>query len=124
MTSSDKQHQLPQDERALEQLARASLDDSVAYLDASTLSRLNRARQKALAEANRNFFQRHWLSMGATACAALALAITLPLMQQGTPAGEAMPGIEEAYISASEDAELLEDLDLVLWLMELEDHAS
>ncbi len=104
-------------ETALEELARASLDDSVSRLDAATLSRLNQARQQALEESRRPLFQRFWLPISAAAFAMLALAVVLPLQTPETPA----PATE--YISATEDAELMEDLDLVLWLME-EDHAS
>ncbi len=124
MTSTDKQVPGSTDDQALEALARASLDDSVAHLDASTLSQLNRARQAALAETRKPFIQRHWLPLGAAACAVFALAIALPLLKPGAPAVETLPGVEEAYTSAAEDAELLEDLDLVLWLMENEDHTS
>ena len=122
MTTTDKQNQSPLEQQELEQLARASLDDSVAHLDAATLSQLNRARQQALAEAQKPFLQRHWLSVGAATCAVVALAIALPLVQPGDP--EVIPGVDEAYYGTAEDAELVEDLDLVLWLMENEDHAS
>ena len=102
----------------LEALARSSLDDSVASLDAATLSRLNQARQQALEESHRPLLPRIWLPVSATAFAALAIAVVLPLQQAPAPdpAGE--------FLGASEDAALVEDLDLVLWLMDAEDHAS
>lgn len=109
-------------EQAIEELARVSLEDSVAHLDAATLSRLNRARQQAIAEGRKPFLQRNWLALAATSCAVVALAIALPLTQPRDAAPGA--GMEDAYTSAVEDAELLEDLDLVLWLMDDEDHAS
>ena len=124
MTPNDNREQTPgrSGEQLVEQLARASLDDSVAHLDAATLSRLNRARQQAIAEGRKPFLQRNWLPVAAGACAVVALAIALPLMQPRDTAPT--PGIDEAYTTAAEDADLVEDLDLVLWLMDEEDHAS
>lgn len=123
MTWNDQQEQDPGgSEQALEKLARSSLDDSVAHLDAATLSRLNRARQQALAEGRKPFLQRNWLPLAASGCAVVALAIALPLVQPGD--APVTPDIEGAYTSAQEDAGLVEDLDLVLWLMDEEDHAS
>ena len=122
MTSTNREDQL--DEQALADLARASLDDSIAHLDGSTLSQLNRARQAALQEARKPFIQRHWLPLGAAACAVFAFAIALPLLKPGAPTVETLPGVEDAYISASEEAALVDDLDLLLWLMENEDHTS
>jgi hypothetical protein len=123
ITGNHQEPHAPLDEKALERMARASLDESVAHLDATTLSRLNRARRQAMAESEKSFFQRHWLPMSAVACALFAVAIALPLIQQ--PADQvAQPGVEDAYYGAAEDAALVEDLDLVLWLMENEDHAS
>lgn len=121
MTPSDKRHTVDIDleQQALEQQARASLDDSVAHLDAATLSQLNRARQRALAEGRKTFFQRNWLPLGAATCAAIALAVALPLMQVGQP-----EPATDSYYSNAEDAELVENLDLVLWLMDSEDNAS
>ncbi len=107
---------------ALEHLARASLDDSVAHLDAATLSRLNRARQQALAEVSKPYNPGNWLSLTAAAFAIVAIAIALPLLQhQDSTQPQAM---DPAAFNVAEDAALLEDLDLVLWLMESEDHAS
>lgn len=102
----------------LEALARNSLDDSVASLDAATLSRLNQARQQALEESRRPLLQRIWLPVSAAAFAALAVAVLLPFQQAPAPD----PAAE--FLGATEDAALVEDLDLVLWLMDAEDHAS
>lgn len=119
MTPSDKQHSADIEQQDLEQRARASLDESIAHLDAGTLSQLNQARQRALAEGRKSFIQRNWLPLGAATCAAIALAVALPLMQADGP--EPAP---ESYFSTVEDADLVEDLDLVLWLMDTEDNPS
>ena len=109
---------------ALETLARASLDDSVAHLDAATLSRLNRARQTALSEAKKPYNPGHWLSLTAAAFALVLIAVALPLMQAVAPDDAAELAPNPAAYSVAEDAALMEDLDLVLWMMEPEDHAS
>ncbi len=109
---------------ALETLARASLDDSVAHLDAATLSRLNRARQTALAEANKPYNPGNWLALTAAAFVLVVIAVALPLVQGGSPDTAREPSLDPAAYTAAEDAALIEDLDLVLWMMENEDHAS
>lgn len=121
MTSRDKQQHgdSNMEQQDLERWARTSLDDSVAHLDAGTLSQLNQARQRALVEQRKSFLQRNWLPLGAATCAAVALAVALPLMQPGQPENPT-----DDYFSTAEDAAVVEDLDLVLWLMETEDNAS
>ncbi len=108
-------------DEALEKLACASLDDSVAHLDAATLSQLNRARQAALAEVDKPYNPGNWLALTAAAFVIVAIAVALPLLQ---PQDTATPELDATAISVAEDAELLEDLDLVLWMMDNEDHAS
>ena len=122
---NDTQHEMTRldvttpEESELMRLARASLDDSVSRLDAATLSKLNQARHRALEESRRPFLQRFWLPMG-VAATLLAVAIALPI--RSPQPGEATS--PDSYHSAAEDAALVEDLDLVLSLMEEEDHAS
>ncbi len=117
-TERDQRDNIPA--ATLEDLARASLDDSVAHLDAATLSRLNRARQQALAEVSKPYNPGNWLSLTAAAFAIVAIAVALPLLQNP----DSTQSLDPAAISVAEDAALLEDLDLVLWMMESEDHAS
>lgn len=122
MTMNSEQHETEPDSaaEALEALARTSLDESVAHLDAATLSRLNRARQQALAEVNKPYNPGNWLALAAGAFAIIAIAIALPLLPPGDSAAKQDPGT----FSVAEDAAVMEDLDLVLWMMESEDHAS
>ncbi|MBC6943511.1 MAG: hypothetical protein DWB45_12420 [Xanthomonadales bacterium] len=84
----------------------ALLDDSLAAVDAATLSRLNQARQRALAQRTR----RRWLgagALGATAALLLALAV-----QRHLPApSPAAPPVAEAVASASTDAATASGLD-------------
>ncbi len=118
-----------QDREHIEQLARQALDDSLLDMDAATLSRLNQARQMALAEPRQVSLWRNWVPAGAAACA-LALAIVLPTGTQqlasgpeATPVSMPMLG-DDISMAALEDPELLEDLDMMLWLLEVENHAS
>ena len=113
-------------ERDIEELARHSLDESVASLDANTLSRLNQARQQALEAGAESPWRRYWLPAATAGFAILALAIALPLLTPSEPGpGSQLPGVmDDSYLSASQDPELLEDLDLMLWLVDTEDHAS
>ncbi|MEE4191393.1 MAG: hypothetical protein V2I66_07430 [Halieaceae bacterium] len=120
MNSKEHETEPGSSTEALEALARSSLDESVAHLDAATLSRLNRARQQALAEVNKPYNPGNWLALAAGAFAIIAIAVALPLLPPGDSAAEQDPGT----FSVAEDAALMEDLDLVLWMMESEDHAS
>jgi len=99
-----------------------ALDDSIEHLDAYTLSRLNQARHRALAQADKpRWFNPQWLK-AATFAVLLATVIngwlffsTSNMQQVNTDDFE--------LIVASEDFELLQDLDFVAWMLEQE-HAS
>ena len=124
MKETDTDLQSALDEEQLLLQSRSALDASVEHLDGATLSQLNQARQRALASKRPGRLQRFWLPLSATALASLAIVVTLPLLKNldsGTPVEAA---VEDAYYSTSEDLELVEDLDLVLWLMETDDHPS
>lgn len=103
---------------------RARLDESARDLDAATLSRLNQARQAALAAARpRAPWWRFapWL-VGATATAALALAVGLALTLPGSPEPVVAPvaaGLDAAdfdMLSAPDDLALYEDMEFYAWL--------
>ncbi len=105
------------DEQLAEQ-AKEEFDQSVDGLDAATLSRLNRARQAALATARPDsvFAGREWLRwMPATGVAA---AVLLLVAQQG-------PGDVDVITAAPSDLEImlgeesiemLEELEFYSWL--------
>ena len=113
-------------EQEIEELARRSLNESVESLDAATLSRLNQARHQALEAGAKSPWQRFWLPAATAGFAMLALAIALPLLSPTDPGpSPEMPSVmDDSYMSASQEPELLEDLDLMLWLVDTEDHAS
>lgn len=116
-------------EKEIEQLAVQALEQSVLDIDAAILSRLNQARHLALESNSKPVFWRGRMPMTAAACAAVALAIALPVgMQQVAQPTEdslIMPVLTgNVSLAALEDTELLEDLDMMLWLIEEENHAS
>jgi len=98
--------------------AVALLDESARDLDAATLSRLNRARQTALASRRRP--RQRWLIGGGFAAAALALVVAIGINQRAVP-----PPALSADVAAQEDLDALvgddspdlyENLDFYAWL--------
>ena len=96
----------------LEQRSRELFNDSVASLDANTLSRLNRARQTALDAARKNrMVMPNWL-LPAGSLAALALVAMITFQYIHTPSHDEVT----AQTSAMEDMEIMassDDLDLL-----------
>jgi len=102
--------------------AQALLDQSADNLDASTLSRLNRARQAALAQ--RRAIPRRWAWSAALAGAAVALfGVAVGLHHRfdapgvGTSAGAPLQAGDIDLLTSDEDAlDLYENLDFYAWL--------
>jgi hypothetical protein len=95
-----------------ERNARVVLERSIARIDARTRSRLNQARQAALAAAGeraRPFWWRSTTLMPATGAAAAALLIAV-LLWHREPAGIEM-AMPEGQRSSVEDMDLLADSD-------------
>lgn len=97
----------------------AELDRRVEDLDAATLSRLNRARQAALAaRAPRRSWW--WFALPAAATAALVLGVGLAgKPAPSVPVGAAVPVSAQDFelLSADDNLELYqEDLDFYAWL--------
>lgn len=106
------------DRNIARQLA-AALDARADGLDASTRSRLNRARQAALAAAPTRRRIGPWLA-GAGVAAAAVLATVLWL---GQPAPVPLPGEVLSGLGIEvfeDDLELVEDLDFYEWLEQAE----
>jgi len=99
--------------------AKALLDDSADNLDAATLSRLNRARQAALATRRKGPGRWAWSAALAGAAAAV-FAIAIGLHQRGVaPPGAPVSSLEAADIdvlTSDDDADLAENLDFYAWL--------
>ncbi len=103
-------------ERRFLERTRAALDESAASLDASTLSRLSRARAHAVdaAAARRRF--RFALPAGAVAFASVALIAWFLV-----PAPGSEPALERVLtdvdlLSSTDDLELYENLEFLEWL--------
>ena len=120
----------PLSANSIDALAKQALDDSVEYLDGYSLSRLNQARQQALqySARSRPWIMERWLpaAVASSLAAVLMVALLLP-GEQVTEASNHFAEIAEAdepSFVVMEDPELLEDLDMMLWLLDEESHAS
>jgi hypothetical protein len=106
------------DERWLER-AKALLDDSAENLDAATLSRLNRARQAALAMRRKGPSRWAWSGvLDGIAAAVFAIAIGLQ-HRSAVPPVHSSPTLEAGDIdvmTSDDDLDLAENLDFYAWL--------
>jgi len=99
-----------------------SLDESIEHLDAHTLSRLNQARHQALsARARPRLFNASWLTAGAFSVIFVSFFTGWLLLSSSGTTQISTDELE--LITASEDYELMQDLDFVAWMIEQE-HAS
>ena len=104
---------------------KQSFDDSVDALDAETLSRLNRGRQRALQELNGR--SQSWLRwMPATGLAAAALLAVVMFTGPGNVDVIAAPASDFEIVMSEEDIDMLEELEFYSWLatQELEDDSD
>ena len=102
----------------LARAAKARFDDSVEALDAATLSRLNRGRQRALAEldgARRHGAWLRWLP--ATGVAAAALLAVMLAVEPGTAVPDDPVSASDFGMLLEDDSlEMFEDLEFYSWL--------
>lgn len=109
---------------ALERRAKAAFDESVDALDAAALSRLNRARQRALEELPRRRTRTGWLPAAATAALAVAVfAVWIgrePALTPGSPGTPAAPVAALGPSAEADDLEILLAEDSLEMLEELE----
>lgn len=95
--------------------AKKAFDQSVDRLDAATLSRLNRGRHKAIAEAGRP--SRDWVRwMPATGAAAVVLLAVFALNGPADVDVIAAPASDLEILLGEESIEMLEDLEFYSWL--------
>jgi Protein of unknown function (DUF3619) len=120
----------------LERRSREVFDERVANLDARTRSRLNRARQAALAAARGEARGRVWnsrwlLPVGSAAALALVTVSTVQFMRdskQGTSAvapvvvASAVDDIE--ILTSSDELDMLQNVDFYAWLDTQQDDLS
>ena len=130
MDMNDQRHR-PDEDAEFERRARAAFDASVGDLDAATRSRLNRARQRALAAAtgrsgvSGSRWWATWAPAGAVAAAALAAVLLwrspvpddAAAVVASTPAADTQQDPLE-LLAAGEDLDLAAeaDLDFYAWV--------
>lgn len=98
---------------------RRLLDDSLADFDAATLSRLNQARQKALAALPKPRRWRWWQPALGLALASALMVMLLPqrmIEPTVTPASDTLSELDMALLDDGDELELLEDLEFYAWL--------
>ena len=101
------------------QQAKELFDHSVDGLDASTLSRLNRGRQAALAKlASGNRRWSHWMPATATGVAAAVFVAVLVMRGPMAVDGIEMPvaATDMEILLGEESIDMLEDLEFYSWL--------
>ncbi len=104
--------QINDNRRAFEQQSKTMLDADLQQRQALIDANIDRARRLRAAEVAKP--RRSWRPAYGLAAAGLAVAIALPMyLSPPTTA----PGTEQLAIN---DAELLNDLDLALWLADLD----
>jgi hypothetical protein len=97
--------------------ARDLLDASTQSLDAATVSRLNRARQRALAAAAPRPALRWSRRLAVAASLLLAAVIWWPdTTQDPASAGASTLSPEEAELLADDEFEMTDDLEFYAWL--------
>ncbi len=114
----------PFDQAAWIAQARQLLDASARDLDAATASRLNRARQSALALKTRRRSQRWLLPAGLASACALLLAFAIWPQQHGkisavsaATSAAAMGTMSDADATPADDTpEFYQDLEFYAWL--------
>lgn len=98
---------------------RSRLDESTQSLDAATLSRLNQARQAALAQPQVRKLRAWWLpAAGLAASCALILAVVAwyPSARLAPSVAPVHPVASETEIGADDGIEFYQDLEFYAWL--------
>ncbi len=107
-----------QSDTAFEAKAKALFAESVAQLDAATLSRLNRGRQEAIAElSKRRRSAVRWTTLVPAAGVAAAAVVAVVVWQGAPTTPDAPPPVADLEILLDEDGlEMLEDIEFYTWL--------
>jgi hypothetical protein len=108
------------------QHSRELLDESADALDASTLSRLNRARQHALDARHKTRRTRFFFASANTgavlagfAVAAIVALLWIAVPPQLSPSPQLAQQYEDIDLLTSDaDLELLEDMEFISWLVD------
>ncbi len=104
------------DSDILNDKARDALRQTELGVPLSVQQRLAAARRAAVAEAERPQPVPWGRLAGSGALASAALVLVLALMLPGTGT-QSLPALEEAEMAAAQNAELLEELEFVAWML-------
>lgn len=102
--------------------ARDLLETSARDLDAATLSRLNRARQHALAAAAPRAAWRWPRRLAVAASLLLAVAVWWPSSMPPSSTASATLSAEDAELLADGELEMTDDLEFYAWLDADDEH--
>jgi len=109
-------------DKALLKSVTGALDQSIEHLDGHTLSRLNQARHRALAQTEKpRFFNAQWIKAGAIA--AVIITLVNGWMMFSSPNNQQFNTDGFDLVVANEDFELMQELEFIAWMIEQE-HAS
>ncbi len=110
------------DQDAIVSQVKAALDDSTANMDAATLSKLNRARQHAIAEATSRPAVPTWLPAAAVTASLVIVVGLWSGLPTDDAAIDAMPAalLSDTLVLDDADIDLLQELEFYAWLIEQE----
>ena len=121
-------NETPAQDTALATRSKELFDASVAGLDASTRSRLTRARHAALEQAQRRPRAIWWMPALTSAAVATLVALLVPRFEsQQQPFNASLAAVDEVNLAAADDLtllmndenlELLEEMEFYAWLAE------
>lgn len=108
----------PVNDGQLSETAARRFDESVQRMDAATQSRLNRSRQRALAELRDHggTWRRQWWIPAAGVATAVVVAITMLSQKSLLQEIPASAPSDFEVIMAGENLEMLEELEFYRWL--------
>jgi len=106
-----------QDQKLIQHV-REVLDESVANIDAATLSRIRQARARALAQRPTRSTDWFGLLSGAVATACVMVFAVIIILQ--SPATPTTAAEDIDLISSSDNLELFEELEFYEWLEDYE----
>ena len=113
------------DDKELQEKLGAVLSEAEHSIDAETAQTLAAARREAVATADERYGSDSWRTPmvwglgGSAAAAVLAFAVFTPSLIG--PGADDLPPLDQPEFIASQEAELLEELEFVAWMMAMEE---
>lgn len=98
------------------QPVREALNEGVESLDAATLSRLNRARQQALAVRRKSPWQRLAWPLAGVSCAALLSVAVVPALRVSEPMADPLSAQTWEWLEDAPDADTADSIRFLLEL--------